>query len=291
MLNIAYYPGCSLKGMANEYDKSSRLVCRHLGINLQEMNDWNCCGATSAHSLNHALDVSLSARNLDIVKGMNLDQVTTPCPACFSRLKGASHEINNDAKVREKIQDVLGKPAPVEPKVSTLLQMIYENKSLDEISGLVVKSLKGLKVAVYYGCLMTRPKEVVDFDDPEQPVSMDQIMNAIGAETVTWSFKAECCGGGFSVSETEMVVDLSSKIIKAAYDAGAEAIVVACPLCQTNLDTRQKAISQKDGVNYNLPVIYFTQLLGLAYGYKPSSLGLKRLFVSPFKLLKSKGII
>lgn len=291
MINVAYYPGCSLKGMASAYDKSSRIVCKHLGINLQEIKDWNCCGATSAHSLNHGLDIGLSARNLDIVKSMNLSHVTSPCPGCFSRLKGASFEIKNNPAARKAVEEVLGKPAPVEPEVSSLVQLIVEKKTLDEIAGFTVKPLDGLKVAIYYGCLLTRPKQLVEFDDPELPMSLDLMLQALGAETITWGCKAECCGGGYSVSETGIVLDLSSKILNSAYESGAEAIVVACPLCQTNLDTRQKAVGEQQGIQYNLPVIYFTQLMGLAYGYSPSAMGLKRLFISPLKLLKSKGLM
>lgn len=291
MINVAYYPGCSLKGMAREYDISSRLVCRHLGINLYEIKDWNCCGASSAHSLNHGLDVALSARNLDLVKGMNLAQVTSPCPACSSRLKSASYEIRNNPSVRDKVEKVLGKSAPVEPEASSILQLIVENTNMKDIAGHVVKPLKGLKVAVYYGCLLTRPKHIIGFDDPEQPMSLDFLMQSLGAQTVTWGCKAECCGAAYAVSETDIVMDLTTRILKSAHQSGAEAIVVACPVCQTNLDTRQEAISEKQGIKFNLPVIYFTQLMGLAYGYKPSALGLKRLFISPFKLLKSKGLI
>ncbi len=291
MLNIAYYPGCSLTGMASEYDKSSRLICKHLSINIKEIKDWNCCGATSAHSLNHGIDVTLSARNLDLVKKMNLDHVTSPCPGCFSRLKCASHELKNNPEIRKTVEELLGRPAPVEPEVSSLVQLIVENYRMDTVSEHVVMPLKGLKLAAYYGCLLTRPRQIVNFDDPELPVSLDNLMTAIGAETVTWGSKAECCGGGYSMSDTGIVVDLSAKILTSAYQAGAEAIVVACPLCQTNLDTRQKEIKERDGIAYDLPVIYFTQLMGLAYGYKASELGLKRLFVSPLKLLKSKGLI
>ncbi len=291
MINVAYYPGCSLKGMASEYDKSSRIVCSHLGIKLHEIKNWNCCGATSAHSLNHNLDISLSARNLDIVKSMNLDHVTSPCPGCFSRLKGSSFEMRNNTAVRNTVEKFLGRSAPVEPEVSSMVQLIVENNSMKEIASHVVKPLNGLKAAVYYGCLLTRPKKIVGFDDPEKPMSLDFIMQSVGAETVTWGCKAECCGGGYSVSETDIVMDLSSRILESAHQSGAEAIVVACPLCQANLDTRQKAISEKQGIKYNLPVIYFTQLMGLAYGDKSSSLGFRRLFISPFKLLKSKGLI
>lgn len=291
MIDIAYYPGCSQKGMAGEYDRSSRIVCRHLGINLMEIEGWNCCGATSAHSLNHSLDVSLSARNLDLVREMNLDHVTSPCPGCFSRMKGSWFEMKNNPAVRKKVEEILGKSAPVEPEISSLLQLLATKKSIGEIAQSVVRPLTGLKVAVYYGCLLTRPKQLTEFDDPEQPMSLDRIMSSLGAEPVMWGCKAECCGGGYSVSETDIVLDLSSRILRLAYQSGAEAVVVACPLCQINLDTRQEAIFKKEGIACRLPVIYFTQLMGLAFGYRSSEMGFRRLFVNPIPLLRSKGLV
>jgi heterodisulfide reductase subunit B2 len=138
---------------------------------------------------------------------------------------------------------------------------------------------------------ITRPHKVVAFDDPEQPASMDHILEVLGAQTVKWSHKAECCGGGFAASETSIVVDLSGQVLEAARQAGAEAIVVACPMCQANLDTRQEAVEEGRGTRYNLPIVYFTQLLGLAYGYPSGRMGLRRLIVSPLPLLKKKGLI
>jgi len=290
-MNVAYFPGCSLHGLAREYDISTRLVYNHLGINLKEILDWNCCGATAAHSLNHELSVSLSARNLAIARDMQLSQVMAPCAGCYSRLKTASYELRNNKSLAGKVENLIEAPAPVEPEVSNPVQYLIEAKGTEAIAAKVVKPLKNMKLAAYYGCLLTRPRHITEFDDPEQPMSMDLILRALGAETVDWSHKAECCGGGYAASETAVVVDLGSQVLESARREGAEAIVVACPMCQTNLDTRQQTIEAELGVKYNLPIIYFTQLMGLAFGYKASQLGLKRLLVSPFPLLKSKGLI
>ncbi|MDD3890471.1 MAG: CoB--CoM heterodisulfide reductase iron-sulfur subunit B family protein, partial [Syntrophomonadaceae bacterium] len=238
-MNVAYFPGCSLQGMASEYDKSTRLVCKHLGINLEEIEDWNCCGATAAHSLNHLLSVSLAARNLDLAKKMGLHLVTAPCAGCYGRLKAASYELKNNSEVAEKVSQIIGTSVPIEPEVKNLLQLLVESIGTPAIAEKVVHPLKGLKLAAYYGCLLTRPNQVAQFDDREMPVSMDLLLQALGAETVNWAHKTECCGGGYAASETDIVIDLGGQILESARAAGADAIVVACPMCQTNLDTRQ----------------------------------------------------
>jgi heterodisulfide reductase subunit B len=155
----------------------------------------------------------------------------------------------------------------------------------------VTKPLQGLKVAAYYGCLITRPHAITEFEDPEQPVIMDKMLETLGAETVKWSHKTECCGGGFAVSDTDIVIDMGGQVLEAARQAQADAIVTACPMCQTNLDTRQHLISRDRKINYNMPVIYLTQLMGLAFGYSFRQMGLGTLMVSPVQLLRSKSII
>lgn len=288
-MTVAYYPGCSLHSLALEYDRSSRLVCRRLGIRLQELEDWNCCGASAAHSLDHELTMGLASRNLAIVNRMGLDRVITPCAGCFSRLKTASLELRKKesppAETGEK--DLYTKRMP---EVMHLLQYLYEGVGPSGIAEAVRKPLKGLKLAAYYGCLITRPRAVAGFDDPEQPVSMDHLLRALGAETVDWSHKAECCGGAFAASETSIVVDLGGQVLEAARQRGAEAVVVACPMCQANLDSRQQVIEREKGILYNLPIFYFTQLMGLAFGYSTRDMGLRRLLVNPLPLLMHKKL-
>jgi len=241
-MNVAYFPGCSLHGLAREYDISTRLVCSHLGINLQELKDWNCCGATAAHSLNHELSVSLSARNLAIANDMKLSQIVAPCAGCYSRLKTASYELRNNKSLAGKIEKLINAPAPVQPDVSNAVQLLIEAKGIDAIAEKVVKPLKNMKLAA-------------------------------------------------AASETPIVVDLGNQVLESALKEGAEALVVACPMCQTNLDGRQLTIEAELGIKYNLPIIYFTQLMGLAFGYKASRLGLKKLLISPFPLLRNKGLV
>lgn len=289
-MDVAYFPGCSLHGMAKEYDVSTRAVCRHLGVSLQELQDWNCCGATAAHSLDHLLSVRLNARNLAIADDTGLGCLMTPCAGCFSRLKGTSYELSHNEIAAGPIQ-ALGLKAEPHVKVQHLLQLLDQEVGSEVIGDKVVKSLQGLKVAAYYGCLITRPREVTGFDDSEQPMVMDKILETLGAEAVPWSHKTECCGGGFAASDTAIVIDLGGQVLEAARQAGADAIITACPMCQTNLDARQPLINQDRGKNFNLPVIYLTQLMGLAFGYSFRQMGLSRLMVNPTPLLRSKHVI
>jgi heterodisulfide reductase subunit B len=289
-MDIAYYPGCSLHGIAREYERSAALVCRRLGIRLVEVEDWNCCGATAAHSLDRELTLGLSARNLSIVNRMKLDRVVTPCAGCFSRLKGCTHELEKSKKTLERIEKQIESPLTNLPEVTHLLQLMVETVGLKGLADAVSRPLKGLKLAAYYGCLLTRPRAVARFDDPEQPTSMDRLLQAMGADTVPWSHKAECCGGGFAASETRIVIDLGGQVLESARQAGADAIVVACPMCQLNLDARQQEIDEDRGSRYNLPVIYFTQLMGIACGFSTGEMRLGRILVSPLPLLRRAGL-
>jgi heterodisulfide reductase subunit B len=221
---------------------------------------------------------------------MGLDRVTAPCSGCFSRLRCCSHELEESETARERLEKRIGAPLAKLPEVTHLLQLMVETVGLKALADAVTRPLKGLRLAAYYGCLLTRPRAVVRFDDPEQPTSMDRLLRAMGADTVQWSHKAECCGGGFAASETGIVVDLGGQVLEAARQAGADAIVVACPMCQVNLDTRQQAIEEARGVRYNLPVIYFTQLMGLACGFSPGRMKLGRMLVSPLPALRRTGL-
>jgi heterodisulfide reductase subunit B len=290
-MDIAYYPGCSLHGIAREYGRSAALVCGRLGIRLLEIDDWNCCGATAAHSLDHELTLGLSARNLSIVNRMGLDRVVTPCAGCFSRMKGCSHELSNSKETRERMEKRIESPLAKLPEVAHLLQVLVEWVGMKGLADAVSRPLKGLRLAAYYGCLLTRPRAVARFDDPEQPTSMDRLLRAMGADTVRWSHKAECCGGAFAAAQTGIVVDLGGQVLEAARQAGADALVVACPMCQVNLDSRQEAIAETRGVRYNMPVIYFTQLMGLAYGFSGTQMALDKMLVSPLPLLGHKGLL
>ena len=287
-MKVAYYPGCSLHSTAREYDISSQLVLRKLGVELEEIPDWICCGASAAHTTSHLLSVSLPCKNLVLAQEMGVDTVISPCAACFNRLTVANQEVAEGTELRKEVSQVLGKSYSGEMKVRHPLQLVIEDVGIDEISKMIVRRLEGLKVVSYYGCLLVRPTGMMNLDDVEDPQYMDNLVTALGGEALPWPFKTECCGASFSLSQTDIVIELSGDIVNEAHQVGAECILVACPLCQSNLDLRQKAIGKRFGRKFNLPVIYFTQLLGIALGIDMRELGLSKHVVDPRKLLKKK---
>jgi heterodisulfide reductase subunit B len=280
-MKISYYPGCALHGTALEYDESIQALSRMLGVEMRELPDWNCCGASSAHVTNESLALSLPARNLAIAEAQGMDLVI-PCAACYGRVKAAEKEM----LARR------GSAAPKQSfRVLNLLDFIVTAGLSEKIATLKKRTLNGLKVACYYGCLLVRPPKVTGAKNHENPQEMDRLMALIGAEPVPWSYKTDCCGGSLVISRTDIVRRLTQKLFDGALRAGAEAIVVACPLCQSNLDSRQEEISREAGKRYNLPVFYFTELIGLAMGHGDAGKWFKRHFVNPAKLLAAKGLV
>ncbi|MGB6067186.1 MAG: CoB--CoM heterodisulfide reductase iron-sulfur subunit B family protein [Desulfomonilaceae bacterium] len=290
-MRVGYYPGCSLEGTARQYDLSVKQVCRTLGIELEELAGWSCCGSSPALKMNRLLSTSLAAHNLALMEQQDIFEVVAPCPFCFRRLKSAQEEIVNDPELSEKVQQVIEKKLNGKLSIYNLLGLLTENVGLDAIRDKVIKPLDGLRLIPYYGCYVVKPPGVTNFDDPENPTSLDQILYAAGAEVLDWDFKVECCGAGLSLSKTEKVVDLTGRLIREASWRGADAIAVACQLCHANLDLRQKEIGSEDGTNYKVPIIYFTQLLGLSFGYSATDLGLNRHVVDPLAMLKEKGFV
>ncbi|MFN7169732.1 MAG: CoB--CoM heterodisulfide reductase iron-sulfur subunit B family protein, partial [Candidatus Omnitrophota bacterium] len=254
-MKYAYFPGCSLHSTAKEYDLSTKEVARALGIELIEIPDWICCGATPAHITMHLLSLALPVKNLLQAKKMDSYEVVTCCAACFSRLKLANHFMQNDPEHREKVNRIMGEKYNGEVKVRHFLDVLVNVFGLKNLSQRIAKKLDGLKVACYYGCLLTRPPEVTQLDNPEEPSLMDDLMKVLGIEPIKWPYKTECCGASFSLTKTEIVLKLSCDILQMAYDEGAEAIVVACPLCQSNLDLRQPMINKKYKKKFNLPIL------------------------------------
>ena len=284
-LVYAYYPGCSGLGTSLEYDKSTRAVCKALGITLVDIPDWSCCGSTPAHTVDHVLSSALSARNLAQAETLDVEGIITPCPSCLTNLKTASHKMRDDA-FRAKVNGLLDTPVQNRLPIMSVLQVIIEKVGLDKLKELAKRPLSGLKVAPYYGCIMNRPPEIMDFDDCENPVAMDQIMAALGADVAPFPLKVECCGASFGVARKDIVMKLSGKLLDTAEDVGAKALVTACPLCQMNLDLRQSQINAANGTTHNLPVFYYTQLIGLALGLGDDSLYMDKLCVSPAAVIR-----
>ena len=279
-MKVSYYPGCALHGTSLEYDESTQAVSRMLGVELCELPDWNCCGASSAHVTNESLARNLAARNLAIAQEQGMDLVV-PCAACYGRFKAAEKETAEGASTAMKWNF----------RVLNLLEFIVTSGLTEKIQALKKRSLAGLKVVCYYGCLLVRPPKVTGARKYENPEEMDRLMELLGAESIPWSYKTDCCGGSLVLTRTDIVRRLTQKLFDKALEAGAEAIVVACPLCQSNLDSRQEEIAREAGKGYELPILYFTELIGLAIGHQDAKKWFKRHFINPHKLLTSKGLI
>ncbi len=280
---VAYYPGCSLEATGKEYDLSTRAVCAALGLELAELEDWSCCGATSAHNLDHLLSVALPARNIALAQGMGLD-LAVPCAACYSRLKKADYLLQSDANMRKHIEDTAEFKYQGSSKVMSLVETLISMVGLERIAGKVTRQLNGLPVVCYYGCLLVRPPEVAGFDRVEHPMVIDQLMEALGARPLTWSYKTECCGASLVLTNANVVKGLVGRIVEAAREAGATAIVTACPLCQSNLEMRQPKNKQA------VPALYFTELMGLAMGLDGAAGWLNKHLIEPVNLLNQISV-
>ena len=282
-MKYAYFPGCSLSSTGIEYDLSTRETARVLGIDLWEIPEWNCCGASSGHLTDHLLSLALPARNLAIAEAAGLD-VAIPCAACYARSKATELAVCNSAKMKQEIEEVIERKYEGKSKARALLDIIANDFQPEDIKNNVQKELKGIKAACYYGCLLVRPL-VVGFDDPEDPQSMDNLVKSLGGETVDWAYKTECCGASCPTTVPETGKKMLERIFESAKDAGANCLVTACPMCLNNLDMRQGQVEKAYSKKYDMPVFYFTELTGLAFGVEPTKLGLNKHFVDAMGLV------
>lgn len=287
---VGYFPGCTLHCSGVEYDESTRAVAPVLGLELVEIKDWVCCGSGAAHQVSRELAAELPMKNLAMAEAAGEDEVTLPCSACYSRFKAATHEVSSDQKLHDHVASKLGYDFKGTIKVKNIIDTLTERVGLDEIESKVKRPLAGLKTVCYYGCLLSRPPQITGVPDAEYPMSMDRIVQRLGAETLDWSYKTECCGASLMITQTERCLPLAERILANAKAVGAQAIVVACSFCQLNLDMRQQTILEKLGRQYDLPIIYFTQLMGLAFGLSPKELGLGKHFVKADGVLGRLGI-
>ncbi len=288
-MKYAFFPGCSLESTAWDFDKSTRAICKSLGIEIVDIPGWVCCGSTPAHASNASLAVALPALNLKKAKDAGFDQVAVACASCYARLRTANHKIVNSPEERERAARIIESAYDGSVKVRHILDVLVNDFGPAEIRKRVVSSLRGVRVASYYGCLLSRPPEVVAFDDPEHPTCMDKLVEAAGAEAVDWPYKTECCGASLSLSKSNATNRLGYRLLSMAERAGAQCIVVACPLCQMNLDFRQADAKKGHQPIADMPVIYITQFLGLALGLSPQSLGLDALTINALPLFKNCG--
>ena len=281
-MKLTYYPGCSLESTAREYGQSAVQVCQALGIDLLELEDWNCCGASSAHSINRFLAEVLPARNLCIAQKTGYD-IAVPCSACYHQLKKIDHLLRRDEKKRREIEPVVNFTFDGSVQVYHLLEVLAVRFGVKNIGARVTKPLTGLKAACYYGCLIVRPPEVSCFDRPENPMVMDELVNALGAEACQWSYKTDCCGSNQGLVNTQIARRVVDRILSMAIEAGANAVVTACPLCYTALEVRRSPEIQ-------IPVFYFTELIGIALDLPSRKEWLAKHLVDPTPLLESLSL-
>jgi len=289
-MEYSYFPGCSLEATAKEYDMSTREVCRALDIDLVEIEDWNCCGATAIRTLSRATSVAMPTRSLAIAEKMDRD-VVAPCNACFHKLRKSAHVLKNDKQLNETVNRILKEEEGLEftgkNRIRHLADVFANDVEPDVLKSKVVKSLENLKVAPYYGCLIVKAPQFMEYENPERPMVMDRVLESMGADVLDFDLKTRCCGGPVVMTKEDVALKLTGDILKRAKELGADCVAVLCPMCHFNLDGKQSAVEKYLGETLDLPILYFTQLMGLALGIEPKKLGLKRNLVGVEKIVAS----
>jgi heterodisulfide reductase subunit B len=284
-MKVAYYPGCSLEGSAIDYAESIQGICHALNVDLEEVPQWTCCGATAAHSIDHRASIELAGRNLNLAARMPHTDMLVPCPMCFNRLKTASCALQGDQQSRYQIK----LPASV-PKITDLANFFATEKMLEMTAHRIQKRLEGLRVVCYYGCMANRPPEITEASDFEDPQAMDRIIANLGGTTIDWPFKTDCCGATQVLSRQDIVTKLVGKLFDMAQRVGAQAVVVSCQMCQANLDMFQARVGSNQDKPSALPVYYFSELIGLALELKGVRKSLSRHITDPLPLLQELGL-
>ena len=278
MKQYAYFPGCSAESTGLSFTKSTDYVVKRIGFKMEEIPDWNCCGTSAAKLTNHELGQALSARNLAIAEQMEgSPDVVAPCAGCYQALRNAQRFVSASDENRKRIEELIDMPYEGKSHVVSLLEAFSEPEVLEAVKAATLKPLRGLKAACYYGCTIVRPKDEDSFDDTENPQSMDELLRAVGAEPIDWAFKTECCSGSQAVAIPGLAHRLIDRIFENAVANGAECIVTTCPLCQLNLDMREADINNLRTARglepFDIPVYYFTELLGASMGGRADELG------------------
>jgi len=282
---VSYYPGCSLEGTARDYQESIQWVAASLGLDLEELPDWTCCGASAAHSLDEKAALALGARNLGLAQNIGLADLVVPCALCFNRLKNADKAL---AEGRTNLPGA--EPYQAKVRVWDLLDFLSRPEMVERLKSKIIRPLKGLIAVCYYGCQVARPPKVTGHKAAENPTNMEALLTVLGAEARDWSYKTDCCGASHSFPRRDIVFTLVGRLYEHALETGAECLVVSCQMCQANLDMFQPKIAAQLGREIYLPVFYFTELIGLACGAKEVSTWLGRHLIDPVPFLKSKGL-
>lgn len=278
----SYFPGCTSHSTAVEYDLSTKAVLKALGVELVEIEDWNCCGAAAVHSMNKLLSLCLPARNIAMAQKTDLELVI-PCAGCFNMLKRAERVLKTDPEMRKEVESIVGFTYREDLKIRALIDMVVNGIGFSRIEEKVERPLTGLKVACYYGCALVRHPRVTQLDEPENPQYLDRLMSALSAAPVDWSYKVDCCGADLALTHGDRVVKLVDRIVGMAQEAGAQCLVCSCGLCQINLEMRQ------DVDALGLPVFYFTELMGVAFGLEGTKWWSKHM-INPSTLLGSLNL-
>ncbi|EDX77607.1 Cysteine-rich domain protein [Coleofasciculus chthonoplastes PCC 7420] len=287
-MTYSYYPGCSLHSSAKEFDISTRMVMQELGIELEELEDWSCCGGSIAAGVSHEVGMALAARNVVLAQQKNRDLLAS-CSGCYNKSAKAAKALENETE-RNKITPILSQMGMSVSDSNTKVRNVVDVLANDvDISSRIKKPLRGLKVACYYGCLLTRPQELTGWDSPVFPMSMDKLSEICGAEVVDFRSKTKCCGGPILVPQEKVAFELTKRLLDEAKSLGADCMVLACPLCANNLELRQPDIEKAYNVSYKLPILYITEIIGLALGIKPGKLGINKHVVSPKPVLAKLG--
>ena len=285
MKYYSYYPGCSLRASSVAYEASARAVSSALEVELIELEDWNCCGATAYFAIDGLLAFCLAGRNLALAEQRGLD-IVAPCSGCYTTLNKTTAYLKEYPEVKSKVNEALA-AADLHyeggVKVRHLVDVLLNDVGLETIQSKLSQRLEGLKVAPYYGCQLVRP--ALGFDDPEVPRSLDQLVGALGAEAVYFPLKSDCCSGSLIATRENLGLDLVYKLLRCAEENGAHCIVTVCPLCQTNLDAYQSRVNSKFKANFDLPILFITQLIGVGLGIDEKALSLRKNIVSPMKVL------
>ena len=284
-MTLAYYPGCAQQHSSEELGHSTCKVLDILGVDYKEVPDWTCCGSTPAHMMDHLLAQALAARNLRQAALVG-DELMSPCPSCYQREKNAAVEINESDEFRAEVNEILDKPYSGKVTCYSLLEYLINFVGEEKVASLVKADLSQLKVVPYYGCLLGRPSDMVGEESAEQPMMMDLLLQAAGADVKWWNYKTECCGASVGMPKEEIQRKLSGKVLEQALAAGADAVVVCCPLCHVNLDLKQAQINKALGTDYKMPILYLSQVLGLAFGMSFDEVMLQKNIVDPRPLVK-----
>ena len=283
-MEVSFFPGCTAHSTGVEYSLSTKSVLDELGVELKEIDDWNCCGAAAAHCLSKLLGLALPARNVAKAQQMDLP-LAVPCPGCFNSFKRAQHALTHDPEMKEQLEEIVDFKYKGTLEVKAMHEVVLDHVGIDKIKAAVKRPLEGLKVASYYGCALVRNPKIVSMGDYENPVFLDEVVTAIGGEAMDWSYKTDCCSADLAMTHGHMAVAIADKIMGGAVEAGADCVMSACGLCQINLDMRQSGKKAP-----KLPVFYFTELMGTAMDVGDREHWWSKHIVNPRPLLKSKNL-